>query len=306
MLIVDLLKICMGDVDDVERKFMTKIVNDSDVADSDKNDVIDKTSNVLESNSNTIIDESSNTKNLIEKSFTNDLENTNDKANQKENILSLANLLSIPTLSGSGGSEVVKGSLKPFNATEGFVLKKKKPKTKLASTENAKDAHYSAIQNYPNSESKIDALGNFIKINKKTGQVDIAHFSGTLIQITKSGSVNIHTKKDFQHIVDGNYYLEVKGDLGIKSKNINIETENYKKKTKTIDIKSNDITITSNTKTNKVNDYTLISGTSKVKINSSEVNLNSGKIKTKSPQLHHSGTMYLTKSISYDGGGDRS
>ena len=124
-------------------------------------------------------------------------------------------------------------SLGTTGQIEGVFFKNINPiMPSLANTESAEDAHYSTRENYPNSAGTIDALGNFIKINKKTGQVDIVHFSGTLIQITKSGTVNIQTKKDFRHIVKGNYYLEVKGDIGIKSKNLNIVNDNMKEITK--------------------------------------------------------------------------
>jgi len=130
-------------------------------------------------------------------------------------------------------SNVNNSKLEPNKKVEGIMFKNKKPKVaSLASTESAKDAHYSSKADYPNTTSHIDGLGNFIKINKKTGQVDIAHFSGTLIQITKTGSVNIHTKKDLRHIVEGNYYLEVAGDMGIKASNINVLANNKKENIK--------------------------------------------------------------------------
>ena len=293
MTCVDLMKKCSGSLED----FIKQILDEAGIDDGDTRD---KVSDKIKSCTQIITTDTSTKKEIkdVLQEETDKKENTLDDT--IDTVILAGTAPVPPVLSGSGGSNFTKSSLKPKVTTEGIVIRNKKAKTKVKA-ENAKTAHISPKQDYPNSSTHIDPLGNFVKINKKTGQVDIAHFSGTIIQITKSGSVNIHTKKDFKHIVEGNYILEVKGDTNLKTNNFIIETNKTEETTKEKLITTKDYKITAKDMEIKADVLNISGGSAKMNLSGSNVNMNSDKVNVKSKKIDQSGDLHVGGKIKCDG-----
>lgn len=89
---------------------------------------------------------------------------------------------------------------------------------KFTSPVNIQDANYSVMEDYPDSYGYIDEAKNWVKVNKKSGHVELVHNSGTSIKIDRFGNVTEHIVGKFKRIIEGDMSEEVKGsyDLLVK------------------------------------------------------------------------------------------
>ena len=71
------------------------------------------------------------------------------------------------------------------------------------------DLNSSANEDYPNTIMEIDEVGNWKKINKKTGQTDFVHNSGSKISFYKNGDVVFHVLGNMKFFVEGDLLQEV-------------------------------------------------------------------------------------------------
>jgi len=71
------------------------------------------------------------------------------------------------------------------------------------------DLNSSADEDYPNTIMEIDEVGNWKKINKKTGQTDFVHNSGSKISFYKNGDVVFHVLGNMKFFVEGDLLQEV-------------------------------------------------------------------------------------------------
>lgn len=79
---------------------------------------------------------------------------------------------------------------------------------------------------YPHTYGFTDKSNNYYKINQKSGTAEFVHHSGTRIQIDNDGNVAIVTQKSIKHDVQGDYTLQVKGNIDIVCRNnINIQAQ---------------------------------------------------------------------------------
>lgn len=89
--------------------------------------------------------------------------------------------------------------------------------TQYAAPTALKDADSSLADNYPNTSGIINEVGDFMKVNKATGDIQIVHHSGTCIKIDNTGNVTIHAIGSLKQVVDGDMVLQVTGGLDISS-----------------------------------------------------------------------------------------
>jgi len=75
----------------------------------------------------------------------------------------------------------------------------------------------SGLEDYPDSIVDMDSAGNWKKINKKTGQVDWVHNSGSKISFYKNGDVVIHTAGNLKQVVENDYIIEVGRNFEVTS-----------------------------------------------------------------------------------------
>lgn len=72
-------------------------------------------------------------------------------------------------------------------------------------------------EDYPNVYGFEDAQGNYLIINKKSGEVKFHHKSGTEFTISDEGNSKA--------LIKGNFELEAEGSLKMKGKDLTIQTE---------------------------------------------------------------------------------
>lgn len=89
---------------------------------------------------------------------------------------------------------------------------------KFSNPVNLLDADNSLAVDYPHTNGRIDDVGNFFLVNRKTKLVQIVHSSGTCVKIDRAGNVTIHSKGTIKQIVEGDMCLQVNGGLDIWSK----------------------------------------------------------------------------------------
>jgi hypothetical protein len=106
--------------------------------------------------------------------------------------LSLENL-------GIGSMDIVNGDFAPKRAQAVAVASNGTSTNKVH-----KPITSSGMEDYPDSIVDIDSAGNWKKVNKKTGQVDFVHNSGSKISFYKNGDVVIHTAGNLKQIVENN------------------------------------------------------------------------------------------------------
>jgi hypothetical protein len=75
---------------------------------------------------------------------------------------------------------------------------------------------YSVVADYPDSYGMIDSAKNFIKVNQKTGDVDIVHNSGTKFKIDGMGNVTMEVVGSFKQVVKKDYFLQVEGNMELQ------------------------------------------------------------------------------------------
>ena len=75
----------------------------------------------------------------------------------------------------------------------------------------------SGMQDYPDSVVELDEAGNWTKVNKKTGQVDWVHNSGSKISFYKNGDVVMHVAANLKQVVENDYILEVGRNFEVTS-----------------------------------------------------------------------------------------
>lgn len=92
--------------------------------------------------------------------------------------------------------------------------------TLYTSCTSLKDADSSFAISYPQSAGYINDAGDFIRIDKDLGDIQIVHRSGTAIKVDANGNVTIHSKGSLKQIVDGDMAINIKGALDISAKNI--------------------------------------------------------------------------------------
>ena len=85
------------------------------------------------------------------------------------------------------------------------------------------DLNSSANEDYPNTIMEIDEVGNWKKINKKTGQTDFVHNSGSKISFYKNGDVVFHVLGNMKFFVEGDLLQEVGNRMELTT------GENYEK-----------------------------------------------------------------------------
>lgn len=71
----------------------------------------------------------------------------------------------------------------------------------------------STNQDYPESSGSIDSIGNWTKVNKITKQTDWVHNSGSMMSFFANGDVVVHIRGNKKEIIEGDYVLEVGGNL---------------------------------------------------------------------------------------------
>jgi hypothetical protein len=119
--------------------------------------------------------------------------------------LSLENL-------GIGSMDIVNGDFAPKRAQAVAVASNGTSTNKVH-----KPITSSGMEDYPDSIVDIDSAGNWKKVNKKTGQVDFVHNSGSKISFYKNGDVVIHTAGNLKQIVENDYILEVGRNFEVTS-----------------------------------------------------------------------------------------
>lgn len=87
--------------------------------------------------------------------------------------------------------------------------------TKFTNPKNLKDANSSFADNYPHTTGIANQNTDFFKIDRKTGDLQIVHHSGTCIKIDNDGNVTINTKGSLKQIVEGDYSLQVNGGMDL-------------------------------------------------------------------------------------------
>lgn len=73
------------------------------------------------------------------------------------------------------------------------------------------DATDSMAIDYPDSYGETDDAGNFYRVNKKNGDFQWVHSSGTSIKLNKKGDVSVNIKGSLQLLVNGNRVVNVNG-----------------------------------------------------------------------------------------------
>ena len=150
------------------------------------------------------------------------IKNSNNKSFMNSNVISIK------------VSNNLTPNLKLFNIKKETLLIKD-PINKIIKTKipTLSKGSYTSNDDYPETISKIDDAGNFIKVNKKEGRIDIYHQSGNIIKIDKDGNTVIHIKGGLKFKVDGdtsfhtngNMDLVVDGDFNIQASNITTQTK---------------------------------------------------------------------------------
>jgi len=75
----------------------------------------------------------------------------------------------------------------------------------------------SGNEDYPNTKTSIDEIGNWTKVNKKTGQTDWVHNSGSKVSFYKNGDITLHSAGNLKQVVEYDYILEVGRNFEISS-----------------------------------------------------------------------------------------
>jgi len=70
---------------------------------------------------------------------------------------------------------------------------------------------------YPNSYGWVDSKGNYLLVDKSSGQVTVNHFSGTTITIDSSGNVSIQIVGNDTVNISGDCSLTVQGSASVKA-----------------------------------------------------------------------------------------
>ena len=124
--------------------------------------------------------------------------------------------------------------LKLFNVKkEALSIKDPVTKKLKANVPNLSNGSYTSDDDYPNTISNIDDAGNFIKVNKKSGKIDIYHQSGNIIKIDKNGNTSIHINGGLKFKIDGdmsfhsngNVDFVADGELNFQATNITTQTQ---------------------------------------------------------------------------------
>jgi len=72
-------------------------------------------------------------------------------------------------------------------------------------------------EDYPNTYGQIDSFGNRISTNKATGDITIAHKSGTTVHIDGSGNVSIVSAGDLNLGAKGNINIAARGRMNLSA-----------------------------------------------------------------------------------------
>lgn len=79
------------------------------------------------------------------------------------------------------------------------------------------------LVNYPHRYGMDDSKGNWIIVDKLTGDVEIGHFSDTRVRIEPNGNLHVTAVADQFIYVEGNHNEEVKGNATVQvSGNVNV------------------------------------------------------------------------------------
>ena len=82
---------------------------------------------------------------------------------------------------------------------------------------NMEPATNSLAEDYPNTIGTILENGDFIKINKLKGTIDVVHHSGTMIRIDDLGNINITSNGNIKQMISGDLTIEANGGIDIVS-----------------------------------------------------------------------------------------
>jgi len=79
----------------------------------------------------------------------------------------------------------------------------------------AKESNQLFSTNYPNTYGFIDSKGNYFKVDKVAGTIDVYHNSGTHVNIAADGTVNITIVANENANISGNVTVNVSGNVSV-------------------------------------------------------------------------------------------
>lgn len=111
---------------------------------------------------------------------------------------------------------------------------------KFTSPIDLPDADSALATDYPNTIGVINDAGDFFKVNKKTGDLQVVHRSGTCIKIDANGNMTIHSTGSVKQVVAQDLSIQAGGGIDIVAKKgiyLDTGSENLEIKTQMKDIK---------------------------------------------------------------------
>lgn len=160
----------------------------------------------------------------FDKNIFDDTESPNKEINkefndQLEKIISNQEKITSSIMVGgvnNKSSDAVKVNSLDFNSpVETLVIPEPTAVGISTSPVNIEDAHYTLKQNYPNSYGSINPIGDWYRVDIKSGKIELVHHSGTHLKIDDDGNVTIRAVGSVKWVIDGDFTLNVRGNTDI-------------------------------------------------------------------------------------------